>query len=117
MASGTNPIDWYGTAWRDFSQFPDVVHRRMEHALQVAQLGGKHSSAKVLAGLGNARTLEVRVVHQGSTFRLVYTILSPRHIIVVHCYQKKSTRGISTPKPDATIIVQRLKNIMRERFL
>ena len=89
----------------------------MEHALQVALQGGMHASAKVLAGMGNARTHEVRVVAHGSSFRLVYTILARGHIIVEHRYQKKSTRGISTPKPDAEIIARRLKEITRERFL
>ena len=32
-------------------------------------------------------------------------------VYVVHCFQKKSTQGIATPKPDVELIKSRLKAI------
>ena len=44
-----------------------------------------------------------------STYRAVYTVRFGATVYVLHCFQKKSTRGITTPKPDLDLIRQRLK--------
>lgn len=45
----------------------------------------------------------------GGTYRAVYTVKFPEAIFVLHCFQKKSKRGIATPKADMDIIRARLK--------
>jgi phage-related protein len=45
----------------------------------------------------------------GGTFRAVYTVKFANAVYVLHCFQKKSTRGIVTPKPDMDVIRERLK--------
>ncbi|WP_343050707.1 type II toxin-antitoxin system RelE/ParE family toxin [Bartonella fuyuanensis] len=32
-----------------------------------------------------------------------------KSLYMLHCFQKKSTRGIATPKPDINLIKERLK--------
>lgn len=43
------------------------------------------------------------------TYRAVYTVRFAEAVFVLHCFQKKSKRGIETPKADMDIIHARLK--------
>lgn len=45
----------------------------------------------------------------GGTYRAVYTVKLKEAVFVLHCFQKKSKRGIATPKKDMDIIHARLK--------
>ena len=45
----------------------------------------------------------------GGTYRAVYTVKFSEAVFVLHCFQKKSKRGIATPKEDMDIIRARLK--------
>jgi len=45
----------------------------------------------------------------GNTYRAVYTVKLADGVYVLHCFQKKSTSGIATPKPDMDLIHERLK--------
>jgi len=45
----------------------------------------------------------------GGTYRAVYTVKFAEAVFVLHCFQKKSKRGIATPKEDMDIINARLK--------
>ncbi|WP_239496328.1 type II toxin-antitoxin system RelE/ParE family toxin, partial [Salinicola peritrichatus] len=42
--------------------------------------------------------LEVVEDHQSDTYRAVYTVKFEGAIYVLHCFQKKSSSGIATPK-------------------
>lgn len=64
---------------------------------------------KKLLWLGSAGVLEVIEDSGGGTFRAVYTVKFGGSIYVLHCFQKKSTHGIATPKPDMDLIRERLK--------
>ncbi|WP_459573853.1 type II toxin-antitoxin system RelE/ParE family toxin, partial [Cupriavidus sp. 8B] len=81
------------------------------YALHLAQVGSKHSQAKPLKGFGGAGVLEVVEDHQGGTYRAVYTVRYAGAVYVLHCFQKKSTSGIATPKPDMDLIEARLKAV------
>lgn len=45
----------------------------------------------------------------GGTYRAVYTVKFAEAVFVLHCFQKKSKRGIATPKEDMNIIRARLR--------
>jgi phage-related protein len=45
----------------------------------------------------------------GGTFRAVYTIRFAGAAYVLHAFQKKSKRGIKTPKAEVELIRRRLK--------
>ena len=64
---------------------------------------------KVLKGFGGAGVLEVVEDDTGGTYRAVYTVRFEEAVFVLHCFQKKSKRGIETPKEDMNIIRARLK--------
>jgi len=101
---------WIGSAKRDLLAFPDEVKDVFGYALHLAQHGEKHIDAKPLKGFGGAKTLEVVEDHHGDTYRAVYTVKLRGKVFVLHCFQKKSKKGIATPKPDMDIIRARLKD-------
>lgn len=53
--------------------------------------------------------IEVVVDYRGDTYREVYTVRFEEVIYVLHIFQKKSKKGIATPKEDMELIKQRLK--------
>ncbi len=76
----------------------------------MAQSGKKHDQAKPLKGFGGASVLEVVEDHMGDTYRAVYTVkIAEMVYYVLHCFQKKSTKGIETAKQDMDLIRERLK--------
>lgn len=87
---------------------PDVVDV-FGYALHLAQQGGKHAQAKPLKGFGSAGVLEVVEDDDGNTYRAVYTVRFSSAIYVLHCFQKKSHKGIATPKRDWDLVHDRLK--------
>ena len=88
---------------------PTDVRRLFGFALSLAQAGDKHDAAKVLKGFGSAGVLEVVEDDAGGTYRAIYTIKFTEAVFVLHCFQKKSKRGIATPKADMDIVHARLK--------
>jgi len=75
----------------------------------LAQTGKKHDQAKPLKGFGSAGVLEVIENSESGTYRAVYTVKFAKAVYVLHCFHKKSTHGIATPKPDMNVIQERLK--------
>ncbi len=88
---------------------PDPVQDSFGYALYLAQTGKRHPQAKPMKGFGSAGVLEIVEDWHGDTYRAVYTIRLVNAVYVLHCFQKKSTRGIATPKPDLDLIVTRLQ--------
>jgi phage-related protein len=72
-------------------------------------VGLKHEQAKPLKGQGSTSVLEVVEDWRGNTYRAVYTVKFSAAVYVLHCFQKKATRGIATPKPELDLIARRLK--------
>lgn len=79
------------------------------YALHVAQHGARHPQTKVLKGFGSAGVLEIIENDDGNTYRCVYTVKFTRAIYVLHCFQKKSHKGIETNRRDLDLIRERLK--------
>ena len=52
--------------------------------------------------------LEIVAPYAGETFRAVYTVRFEDAIYVLHAFQKKSKRGISTPKKEIDLIKKRI---------
>jgi len=103
------PLEWVGSSKKDLMALPAVVRKFFGHALDFAQRGGQHDAAKTLKGFSGAGVLEVVEDDAGGTYRAVYTVKFEEAVFVLHCFQKKSKRGITTPKKDMDIIYARLK--------
>jgi phage-related protein len=72
-------------------------------------LGFKAASARPLTGFGGASVLEIVDDFQTDTYRAVYTVRFADVIYVLHAFQKKSKKGIATPKADMELIKRRLR--------
>jgi len=100
---------WIGSSKKDLLAMPDEVQDLFGYALYLAQSGSKHDQAKPLKGQGSAAVLEIVDDWKGDTYRAVYTVKFGAAVYVLHCFQKKATRGIATPKPDLEVIASRLR--------
>ena len=109
MSAKQRPLAWIGSSHKDLAAMPDTIKAEFGHALFLAQIGLRHTNAKPLQGFGSAGVLEVVESDTGGTYRAVYTVRFEAAVYVLHCFQKKSTRGIATPKPDIELIRDRLK--------
>ena len=109
MATPEKPLVWVGTTKKDLMALPNDVRKFFGHALDFAQRGDRHDAAKVLKGFGGAGVLEVVEDNLGGTYRAVYTVKFEEAVFVLHCFKKKSKRGIATPREDMDIIRARLK--------
>ncbi|MCH8884606.1 MAG: type II toxin-antitoxin system RelE/ParE family toxin [SAR324 cluster bacterium] len=112
---GPKALIWVGSSRRDLRAFPKAVRETMGFGLYLAQVGGKHPDAKPLAGKGGSRVLEIRETYAGNAYRAVYTVTFPEAVFVVHAFQKKSKRGIATPKKELDIVAARLRQIEENR--
>lgn len=107
--SNAKPVRWVSTSRDDVRGFPEQVRLRVGGALWEAQLGRKAGWAKPLKGFGGASVLEVVDDHDSDTYRAVYTVRFAGVVYVLHAFQKRSKRGIATPKHELAVIEQRLK--------
>jgi phage-related protein len=56
------------------------------------------------------------LAYRGNAYRTVYAVQLAEDIWVVHAFQKKSTKGIKTPKHEIDLIrerISRLKEMLR----
>lgn len=108
------PLEWVGSSKADLKAFPAEVQGHVGFALYQAQTGLKHRDAKPLKGLG-AGVLEVVSHDDGNTYRSVYTVRFTAAVYVLHAFQKKSKKGISTPRQEIELIKRRLKAAVQHR--
>src|SRR6266571_416953 len=111
---GRFTISYRGRSKYDLQSFPREVIHNIGFALTTAQHGGKHPSAKPLQGFRGASVLEIVENHDGDTYRAVYTVRFAEAIYVLHCFQKKSKRGIKTPKKELDLLAARLKKAQED---
>jgi len=107
--ASTKPLYWVASSKKDLLEMPDGIQDVFGYALHLAQTGKKFGQAKPLKGFGSAGVLEVVEDWHGDAYRAVYTVKFASAVYVLHCFQKKSTKGIATPKPDLDKIQERLK--------
>jgi len=53
--------------------------------------------------------MELVLDHNSDTYRVAYFLKLGDYVYVLHAFQKKSKKGISTPKKDIDLIKTRLK--------
>jgi len=100
---------WMASSKKDLKTMPAQVQDVFGYALYLAQIGKKFPKTKPLHGFGSAAVLEIVEDVGTNAYRAVYTVRFSDAVFVLHCFQKKSTRGIATPKPDMDLIIDRLK--------
>jgi phage-related protein len=100
-------VFWVGSARQDLRDFAPDVKRVMGYALYRAELGQTHPKAKPLKHLVDGTVTEIVENDESGTYRVVYTIEFKEALYVLHAFQKKSKRGISTPRHDLDTIRRR----------
>jgi phage-related protein len=112
--SEPKPVRWVGSSKRDLKAFPKIVQRHVGQALYAAQRGEKYPSVKALRGFGGRSVLEIVALDETGAYRAVYTVRFRDAIYVLHAFQKKSKRGIATPRLEIDLIAQRLASAERD---
>jgi len=103
------PLYWVGGSKRNLLALPETVVHVFGYALYLAQTGKKHDQAKPMRGFGSAGVLEIVEDWEGNTYRAVYTVRLVESVFVLHVFQKKSKRGIATPKRELDMVRERWK--------
>ncbi len=103
------PCLFVGPSRRELRAFPEAVRGAVGHALHQAQCGDEPDSAKALKGFGGRGVLEIIEDFDGNTYRAVYTVRFAGLVYVLHAFQKKSKKGIATPKQTVELIKSRLR--------
>lgn len=101
-------ISWIKQAQKDFKKFPEKVKIEMTTALNIALDGKKSDIAKPLSVIGSG-VFEIALKYQSDAYRVVYALKIDQDIWVIHAFQKKSKKGIETPKQEYKIIQSRIK--------
>ena len=99
---------WVGDSKAHLKEFPQSVQKDIGDALFIAQAGSMSPAAKPFKGVGSG-VFEIRADYRTDTYRAVYAVKIGARVYVLHCFQKKSRRGIQTPKKDVDIIKKRLR--------
>jgi len=108
------PVIWIGSSRADLRRLPQQVRRDIGQALYAAQQGMTDPSAKPLKGFGGTRVMEIVERYRTDAYRAVYTAHFENAVYVLHVFQKKSKRGIATPKPDIDLIRKRFAEAERD---
>lgn len=101
-------IVWMGNARKNILAFPEEVRKLIGDELQLIQFGGMPKDAKIFKGVGSG-VIEIALKYDQEAYRCVQAVQLGEKIYVLHAFQKKSKKGISTPKQDVDLIKQRYK--------
>ena len=99
---------WVGDSKAQLKAFPQSVQKDIGDALFIAQAGSLSPAAKPFKGVGSG-VFEIRADSRTDTYRAVYAVKIGERVYVLHCFQKKSRRGIKTAKKDVDLIKRRLR--------
>jgi phage-related protein len=110
-ATSMRPVRFMGDSREVLRELPDGVKSEIGFALERVQQGKMPVNAKPLKGIA-AGVLEIMSDFKGGTFRAVYTVRFSRAIYVLHVFQKKSKRGIATPKREIDLVKRRLAQVV-----
>ena len=99
---------WIGDSKARLKEFPQPIQEDIGDALFIAQAGSMSPAAKPFKGVGSG-VFEIRADYRTDTYRAVYAVKIGERVYVLHCFQKKSKRGIKTPKKEVDLIKKRLK--------
>jgi phage-related protein len=104
------PLRFIGDSLKVLRELPEEVKDEIGFALERVQRGKMPENAKPLKGIAPG-VLEIVSDFRGDTFRAVYTVRFPKAVYVLHVFQKKSKRGIATPRHEMKLVEKRLAQV------
>jgi len=106
----SKPCLFVGSSRKDLKRFPAKVQNRLGYALHEVQEGDEPNAAKALKGFGGRAVLELVDDFDSNTYRAIYTVRFAGVVYVLHAFQKKAKKGISTPWQDIELVKSRLRD-------
>ena len=100
------PVVWLGSSKKNIQDFPKGAQKLLGDELQLIQFGGMPKDVKPFRGIGSG-VLEIALRYASDAYRVVVAVQIGNRIYVLHAFQKKSKRGIETPRRDVELIRQR----------
>ena len=107
--SERKPAVFHRAAREALRAMPRHVREVFGQAIDDAQCGDKPINASPLKGYRGAGVLEIAEDYETDTYRAVYTVRFAGAVYVLHAFQKKSKRGVETPREELTLVDQRLR--------
>ena len=101
-------VVWVNSTKKDLNNFPEPVKDEIGYTLHRVQEGKTPKNVKHMAGLG-AGVMEILSNYDTNAYRAVYVLNLDDNIYILHCFEKKSKRGIETPKEEIDVVKQRIK--------
>jgi phage-related protein len=105
-------VVWVGSSRDDIAETPKAVRGSFGVRLQELQRGKNPSDTKPLSQFGSG-VFEMRASYERNAYRMMYVLKLKRAIYVLHVFMKKPASGIGLPRPDAALIMKRLKDARR----
>ncbi len=100
------PLIWLGDSKKNIQSFPKGAQKLLGDELQLVQFGGMPKDAKLFKGIGSG-VIELALRYASDAYRVVTAVQLGTRIYVLHAFQKKSKKGIGTPKRDVDLISKR----------
>jgi phage-related protein len=95
-----------GNSKKNLRDFSDGAQKLLGDELQLIQFSGMAKDAKAFKGVGSG-VLEIALRYASDAYRVVLAVQIGKRIYVLHAFQKKSKKGIETPKGDVDLIKKR----------
>jgi phage-related protein len=99
-------VVWMGNSKRNLREFPMGAQKLIGDELQLIQFGGMPKDAKPFKGIGPG-VFEIALRYDADAYRTVLAVQLGKKIYVLHAFQKKSKKGIATPRQDIDLIRKR----------
>ncbi len=106
------PVVWLGNSKRNIRDFPKGAQKLLGDELQLIQFGGMPKDAKPFKGVGSG-VLEIALRYASDAYRVVLAVQIGNRIYVLHAFQKKSKKGVETPKREVDLIRKRYAEAQR----
>jgi phage-related protein len=106
------PVVWLGSSKSNVRDFPKGAQKLLGDELQLIQFGGMPKDAKPFKGVGSG-VLEIALRYASDAYRVVLAVQIGKRIYILHAFQKKSNRGVKTPKRDVDLIRKRYVEAQR----
>lgn len=100
-----------GNSKKNLLGFPEEAQSTIGFKLMLIQSGNMPTDTKPFKGVGSG-VIEIAIKHDQEAYRCVQAVQLGKKIYVLHAFQKKSRKGIETPKQDVDLIKQRYKEAM-----
>jgi phage-related protein len=104
----TRPVSWIKAALNEFRGFPEGAQSICLAALTIAAEVARQISQSRFRAWAPAY---LKSRWRSRAIRVVYAVQLADEVWVVHAFQKKSTKGIKTPKHEIGLIKKRLKTL------